>query len=115
MHAIASSDRILDTPVRPQIPWSETIPFAGAGAPQSPPAQRPAGFQPGDACPDLLTEEEAIRYLRLDLIDIKNPDETLQRYRKEGHLRGTQISKKVFYLRNELDALLQKLTEINPR
>ena len=30
-------------------------------------------FRPGDPCPDLLTEEEAIRYLRLDLIDIKNP------------------------------------------
>ena len=74
-----------------------------------------AGYQPGDPSPDLLTEEEAIRYLRLDQIDIKNPEETLRRYRKEGHLRGTQVSKRVFYLRSELDDLLRKLTKINPR
>ncbi len=79
---------------------------------------RPAnkeGFKGGDACPDLLTEEESIRYLRLDLIDIKNPRETLQTYRKLRLLRGTQISKKVFYLRSELDELLKKVTAENPR
>jgi len=74
-----------------------------------------AGFRPGDHNPDLLTEEEAIRYLRLDEIDIKNPEETLQRYRKAGHLKGTQVSKRVFYQRKHLDAFLDKMTEINPR
>jgi len=38
-------------------------------------------WKPGDPNPELLTEDEAIRYLRLDTIGIKNPDETLQRYR----------------------------------
>ena len=28
---------------------------------------------PPTPCPELLTEEEAIRYLRLDLIDVKDP------------------------------------------
>src|SRR4051794_18837302 len=79
------------------------------------PPPRPAGFQPGDPCPDLLTEEEAIRYLRLDTIDIKNPGETLERYRKQGTLRGTQVSKRVFYLRPELDAFLKNATNANPR
>lgn len=65
--------------------------------------------------PDLLSEAQAVRYLRLDTIEIKNPEETLRRYRKEGHLRGTQVSKRVFYLRSELDALLKRLTDINPR
>ena len=69
----------------------------------------------GPACRDLLTEEEAIGYLRLDTIQVKYPAETLRRYRREGHLRGTQVGKRVFYLRTELDALLRKLTEINPR
>lgn len=79
----------------------------------SPP--RPAGFRPGEPCPDLLTEEEAIRYLRLHEIAIKNPEETLRRYRKEGHLRGTQVSKRVFYLKHELDDFLKKMTDNNPR
>jgi hypothetical protein len=76
---------------------------------------RPAGFQPGEPSPDLLTEEEAIRYLRLHEIAIKNPEETLRRYRREGHLRGTQVSKRVFYLKHELDAFLNKMTDHNPR
>jgi hypothetical protein len=72
-------------------------------------------FRPGDPCPDLLTAEEAIRYLRLDTMGIKNPGETLARYRKEGHLKGTQVSKRVFYLKSELDTFLKKMTDINPR
>jgi hypothetical protein len=72
-------------------------------------------FVPGDPCPDLLTESEAILYLRLEQIDIDHPEETLRRYRKEGLLRGTQISKRVYYLRSELDAFLRKITEKNPR
>ena len=66
-------------------------------------------------CPELLTEAEAICFLRLDTIDIKNPAETLSRYRKEGMLRATQISKKLFYRRKELDQFLDRLTEQNPR
>jgi len=69
-------------------------------------------FQP---CPTLLTEEEAIRYLRLDTVDIKNPGETLRRYREEGKLRGTQVSKRVFFLRKELDRFLDLVTEKNLR
>ena len=45
-------------------------------------AMRDSGqWRPGDPCPELLTEDEAIRYLRLDSIDIKNPGESLKRYR----------------------------------
>jgi hypothetical protein len=63
----------------------------------------------------LLTEEEAIEYLRLDTIDIADPKATLRRYREKGLLRGTQVSKKVFYLRSELDSFLLRLTNENPR
>lgn len=52
---------------------------------------------PAGPCPELLTEEEAIRYLRLDLVDVENPDETLRRYRKQGLIRGTQVGKCVRY------------------
>lgn len=67
-------------------------------------------------CPDLLTEEEAVRYLRLNTIaGLKNPAQTLARYRAAGLLRGTQVSKSVFYRRVELDRFLDRLTNENPR
>ena len=57
---------------------------------------------PAMPCPELLTEEEAVRYLRLDIIDIEEPAETLRRYRKQGLIRGTQVGKCVRYRRAEL-------------
>jgi len=70
------------------------------------------GFMP---CPELLTEEEAIRYLRLDGIDIEDPGNTLRYYRKKGLLQATQVGKCIRYRRIELERLLDKLTESNPR
>lgn len=83
------------------------------------PLRMPAAtILPGDPplpCPELLTEDEAIRYLRLDTINIGNPADTLRRYRERGLLRGTQVSKRVMYRRIELDRFLDRLTENNPR
>lgn len=78
----------------------------------------PAPILPGNPpqpCAELLTEEEAIRYLRLDTIDIKDPAATLRRYRELGLLRGTQVSKRVFYRRIELERFLSRVTDDNPR
>ncbi len=69
----------------------------------------------GDPCPYLLTEEEAIKYLRLDTIDIANPAATLRRYRDMGLLRATQVSKRLFFLRRELDLFLARVTDRNQR
>jgi hypothetical protein len=69
----------------------------------------------GRLASNLLTEAEAITYLRLDTIDISDPAATLRRYRESGLLRGTQVSKRVFYLKDELDGFLKRLTEQNPR
>jgi hypothetical protein len=66
-------------------------------------------------CPELLTEDEAIRYLRLDLIDVEDPAGTLRYYRRQGLLRGTQVGKCVRYRRVELERLLERLTDTNPR
>ena len=46
------------------------------------------GFTP---CPELLTEDEAIRYLRLDIGDPRNPSNTLKYYKDRGVLRGVRI------------------------
>lgn len=71
---------------------------------------------PPSPCPELLTEEEAIRYLRLDTITgLRNPKETLARYRASGMLRGTQVSKRVFYRRVELERVLERPTTESPR
>ncbi len=70
---------------------------------------------PPTPCPELLTEEEAIRYLRLDTVDIRNRKATLRRYREQGLLRGTQVSKRVFYRRVELERFLASITENNHR
>ena len=70
---------------------------------------------PVQPCPELLPEAEAIRYLRLDTIDIANPSDTLRRYREQGMLRGTQVSKRIMYRRVELERFLERLTEANIR
>jgi len=74
-----------------------------------------AYFPDGRPCPDILTEDEAVKYLRLDTIDIKNPGETLRRYRAGGSLRAVQISKAILYPLSELRRFIETLAENNPR
>ena len=71
--------------------------------------------KPPELCPELLTEKEAARYLRLDEVGIEDPGGTLRYYRKKGLLRATQVGKCIRYRRIELERLLDKLTEVNPR
>lgn len=66
-------------------------------------------------CPELLTESEAIRYLRLDTTGVSNPGQTLERYRAMSLLRGTQVGRRVFYRRVELERFLERQTDANPR
>ena len=63
----------------------------------------------------LLTEAEALRYLRLDTVDISDPAATLRRYRERRLLRATQVSRRLFYRRVELDRFLERQTEQNLR
>ncbi len=70
---------------------------------------------PAELCPELLIATEAARYLRLDLIDVEHPEETLNYYRSQGLLRGTQVGKAVRYRRVELDRFLERQTNTNPR
>jgi len=72
-------------------------------------------YIPAQPCPEVLTESEAVRYLRLDLIDVKDPADTLRYYRKAGLLRATQLGKAVRYRRSELDSFLDRQTQDNPR
>lgn len=71
--------------------------------------------EPARPCPELLTEDEAIHYLRLDTTGVLNPGQTLERYRAMSLLRGTQVGRRVFYRRIELERFLERQTDANPR
>ena len=76
-----------------------------------PPAFLPdgnGGFLP---CPELLTEDEAIRFLRLDVKGPKNPKGTLKYYRDQGVLRAVKVGKKLVYPRTELNTMIEKLLQ----
>ena len=71
--------------------------------------------EPPRVCPELMTADEAIRYLRLDDTEVADPERTLRYYREKWGLRGTQVGRRLRYRRIELDRLLDRLTEDNPR
>jgi len=64
------------------------------------------------ACPVLLTELEAIRYLRLDTLGRKDPSKTLQYYRERGLVKATRISNVNFYTRAAMDDFVQTMTAL---
>ena len=69
------------------------------------------GGQFPQPCPELLTEGEAIRYLRLDIDGPAKPELTLRYYREKGVLRATRVGRKLRYRRVELDRFLEQLTQ----
>jgi len=66
------------------------------------------GFTP---CPELLTEDEAIRYLRLDINGPAKPENTLRYYREHKKLKATKISRKLLYSRKSLDEFMDRMSE----
>lgn len=66
------------------------------------------GFKP---CPDLLTEDEAIRYLRLDVDCSSEPERTLKYYRDKGELIAIKVGKKNRYRRQDLVDFLARKSE----
>jgi hypothetical protein len=70
------------------------------------------GYQP---TPDLLTQREAIRYLRLDAVKTRFPQNTLHRYRKKFGLKTVQIGRQVLYSRQKLSEFVEQQMMRNPR
>ena len=71
---------------------------------------------PGDiggcvACPDLLTPEEAVRFLRLDIGGPSHPTKTLTYYREKGLLKGTRVGRRIRYRLEDLRLFLAELAE----
>lgn len=68
------------------------------------------GYEP---CPELLTEEQAIRFLRLDQTNTQSPSNTLRYYREKGRLKGTRIGNKLFYHKEALVDFIRQQTDMN--
>ena len=75
-----------------------------------PPAVLPDGNCGFTPCPELLTEEETIRYLRLDIDGPARPENTLRYYREKKKLKGTRVGKHLRYTRKSLDEFMEKMT-----
>ena len=67
-------------------------------------------FPDGTPVPDLLTELETIKYLRLDIDGPKDPSATLKHYRDKKLLRPTRIGRKYRYSRLELLKFIELAT-----
>jgi len=65
------------------------------------------GFQP---CPELLTEAEAIRFLRLDIDGPADPSLTLRYYREQKKLTACHIGKSLKYSRKALEKFIEEMT-----
>ena len=68
-------------------------------------------YADGTHVPDLLTEDEAITFLRLDIDGPKNPKLTIKHYRDKGLLKPTKVGKTNKYLKKELLRFLDNLTD----
>ena len=66
-------------------------------------------FADGSIVPCLLTEEEAVKFLRIDTEN--NPQRTLKYYRDKGQLRATRIGNNYCYTKKELLAFIDRATE----
>lgn len=69
---------------------------------------------PDRKVPDLLTEAEAIQYLRLDTIGVQRPSLTVKRYRRcRGNyvLKTVRISGRTPYRVSDLQAFVAALQE----
>lgn len=72
-------------------------------------------FPNGTPVPELLTEEEAVCFLRLDVDGPKEASQTLKYYRDKGLLRPTKIGKRNRYSKKELLNFIDKMTEKNTK
>lgn len=63
----------------------------------------------GSIMPELLTEEEALIFLRLE--SENNPTRTLKYYRDKGQLRGLKIGTNFLYPKSELLNFIEVATE----
>jgi len=65
--------------------------------------------------PEVMTETEVIRMLRLDVDGPRDPKTTLRFYREIGLLKATRIGRRLRYWRQEILCFLARQTEETQR
>ena len=70
--------------------------------------------RPAEPAPFLLTQEDAVRLLRLDG-KTSAPYQTLKRYRDKGWLRVVQVGNQILYPLAEIVRFVERAMEENPR
>jgi len=71
-------------------------------------------FMPGGTpAPEVMLESELIKFLRLDVLGVKNPAGTLRYYREKGKLRATKIGGYNIYTKADALEFLRHLTKNN--
>ena len=63
---------------------------------------------PPRPCPRLLTEEEAVIYLRLDKTKVRNPHRAFAKYRERGLIKGYRVGRSVRYRPEDLEAFIDR-------
>jgi hypothetical protein len=73
------------------------------------------GFVPlmpdGTPAPAVMLEKDLIRFLRLDELGIKKPQNTLRYYRERGKLRATKIANRNCYTVQAALDFLEEMTK----
>ena len=72
----------------------------------------PDSFVSFRSSPELLTEQEAIVFLRLDTDGPKRPDLTLRYYREKGLLKSTRVGRRLRYRIEDLRDFLAELASL---
>lgn len=70
------------------------------------------GWQP---VPSLMTEQEVIRFLRLEAGDDSDPTQTLARYRNAGQLVAIKVGRWNRYRRQDVEDFLTRKSEQKQR
>lgn len=74
------------------------------------PAVLPNGDGSFKPCPEVLTEAEAIQFLRIDK-QRSDPKKTLRYYREKKKLKATKIGKNLLYSRKKLDEFIEEMSK----
>jgi hypothetical protein len=74
-------------------------------------ATSPPTMPDGTPAPSLLTEEEAIKFLRIDATGVRFPRDAFQRYRKSGQIVGKRIGRCVRYPVSEVMRFVRELPD----
>jgi len=61
-----------------------------------------------NAVPDLLTQEEAVRVLRLDQLGLRDPKETLRYLRRSRQLGFVKVAGKVLIPKEDIEVYLER-------